>query len=233
MDAAGKWRAGGLVLGIAVAGSTLQYQDMAAILGVPALAVLLGLGMLIGELALPRPERGPRAAAVLEVRDVRDYLPQPAARGVAALAAALAVLVLLVPIASPWIRFGGRYSSYYGDAEMALFPVLAVGLALGVAALLIVQVVRQPRSGVEGEALRRDEAWRRRTVATIIAGCGVLLSAVLAGGAFLAGPFVLGGIIGGAAAVAFALYTTMLLSPASTAASIEDTSATAAARVEA
>ena len=78
-----------------------------------------------------------------------------------------------------------------------------------------------PRTGVEGAALRRDEAWRRRTIATITAGCGVLLSAVLAGGAFLAGPFILGGIVGGVAAVAFAFYTTMLLWPAPATAAAE------------
>jgi hypothetical protein len=220
MDSAGKWRAAGLVLGIAVAGSTALYPDMAALFGVPALALPLGLGILIGEVTLPRPERGPRAAAVLEVRDVRDYLPQPAARGVAALATALAVLALLVPTLSPWLPLG-PLTYFYGDPRIALLPVLSVAIALGAAALLVLHIVRRPRTGVEGAALRRDEAWRRRTIATITAGCGVLLSAVLAGGAFLAGPFILGGIVGGVAAVAFAFYTTMLLWPAPATAAAE------------
>jgi hypothetical protein len=55
----------------------------------PLFAGVLFLGVLAAEVALPRPARGRVVSATLRERRVIDYLPQPAARGLAALSGAL------------------------------------------------------------------------------------------------------------------------------------------------
>lgn len=235
MDAAVKWRLAGLVPGLAAA-YTLPHT-YAYWLGVPVLAACLWLGVLVGELTLSRPERlGPRTA-VLEVRHVRDYLPQPAVRGVLALTLGLVVVLVVGAVVSGppifhWYRLpdvaAGDWTGWgvfeYFSADSwtgALVAGLTIAGSLGFGWLLVRQVVRAPRAGVDAERFRLDEAWRRRTAQTITAACGVLVSAAMAGILFLAadwaGRFLTSlafALAGSVALLAFAGYTAMLMHPA-------------------
>jgi hypothetical protein len=246
METAVWLRLAGLVCG-------MTFGFLLAQSGLGALAPLvfagcLFLGVLAGEVTLPRPERTVSGSAALEVRRVRDYLPQPAARGVLVIAATFGGLLGLLAVTGFVGRGGGLYvlgmsgwyqkDSFPGFGALAGYPpagllistVLTVSLSVALAAIVLRLLVRSPRSGAEADQRGRDEAWRRRTARTITATAGIVVSlalsalglgaawAVVAGygpGALLGATLL--AATGALALVAFAGYTSMLISlPAGT-----------------
>ena len=230
LDTAGRWRLAGLVLGISggYLATTYSMGSSGEMFAAPVFIAGVALGVLAGEVTLPRPERGATRMAALEVRQVRDYLPDPAARGVRIMAVALGAVALLALVSQYFWSFGPVYyagfdpvyPSYYSSPVgiVALTALASVGAALGLAWLVLVQVARSPRTGVDGEQRHRDEVWRHRTASTITAACGVILSGVLAGILLLLGRRSTVSVLlipaGSMMLVAFGAYTAMLLRPA-------------------
>ena len=243
METAVWLRLAGLVCGMTF-GFLLAQSGLGALAPLVFAGCLI-LGVLAGEVTLPRPERTVSGSAALEVRRVRDYLPQPAARGVLVIAATFGGLLGLLAVTGFVGRGGGLYvlgmSGWYHEdgfgafagyppAGLLISTVLTVCLSVALAAIVLRLLVRSPRSGAEADQRGRDEAWRRRTARTITATAGIVVSLALSAlglGAALAvvagyGPGVLLGATllaatGALALVAFAGYTSMLISlPAGT-----------------
>jgi hypothetical protein len=239
METPARIRLAGLIGGIALGASVSLGQW--SVLGPPLFAGVLFLGVLAAEVALPRPARGRVVSATLRERRVIDYLPQPAARGLAALSGALLGLaffgILAGLVESGFSLTDGidlrallRYA-YYGEwqygigygvtgtASSALFTIVT-SLAAGL--ILLRLVVRSPRAGSDAEQRRQDDAWRRRTATVIVAALGVLVSGLVAGGAFFFAAHVapyeplpaftlLAAIVGAIGLAAFSGYVVMLL----------------------
>jgi hypothetical protein len=234
METAARLRLAGLVGGIAL-GASVSLGSW-SVFGPPIFAGALFLGVLAAEVALPRPERSRVASATLRERRVRDYLPQPAARGVVALAAIMVGVIglgILGRITAAGFTFTGidltnalRYlingDWAYGMQGVVGSAVLTVLGSLALGLILLRLVVRSPRTGSDAEQRRRDEAWRRRTARVIVAALGAFLSGLVAGVGFGVAsslaeaeivPFLslLGSLVGAAALVAFGGYVAMLL----------------------
>jgi hypothetical protein len=179
MDAAGRSRLIGLIIGI-----TLAFSLMHTIwfLWAPALLVVpVALGLLIGELTLPRPARAV-GAATLRTRQVRDYVPRGAGVTIAAMLLALAAS-LLTP---PWIQSDYVIWYYSGnDAfQLARSALATLAVVIGFSAVAVWTIVRSRAAGATEEQQVLDEAWRRRTVGTI-AALAATLSSLAAAAALL------------------------------------------------
>jgi len=196
MDTAGRIRLGGLVAGLSVAVALTpgSLRGIAA----PVFVVSLVLTVLVGEVVLPRPERGRRSSAagwsepaspglaserstaMLEVRRIRDFAPRGALRGVVAL---VIVFVVLAGFAAALaVSVAGTFEVVGGWGLLGLAPSFAAVLAFGilVAWVTLRQVARAPRAGGD-EDRHGDEAWRRRTATSIIVAAGVLASLAVVG----------------------------------------------------
>ena len=239
METPARIRLAGLIVGIAL-GTSVSLGRW-SVLGPPLFAGVLFLGVLAAEVALPRPARGRVVSATLRERRVIDYLPQPAARGLAVLAGALLGLAFFGILAgmaetgfSAWegidlravlryVYYGGwEYGISYGITETATSALLTIVASLAAGLILLRLVVRSPRAGSDAEQRRQDEAWRRRTATVIVAALGVLLSGLVAGGAFFFAAHVapyewlpiftmLAATIGAVGLAAFSAYVVMLL----------------------
>jgi hypothetical protein len=239
METPARIRLAGLIGAIAL-GASVSLGEWSA-LGPPIFAGVLFLGVLAAEVALPRPARGRVASATLRERRVIDYLPQTAARGLAALAGALLGLAFFGILAGlvetqfsfqdgidlrAILRYGysgeWQYGIGYGVTATASSALITIVASLAAGLLLLRLVVRSPRAGSDAEQRRLDEAWRRRTAAVIIAALGVLISGLVAGGSFYFAAHVapyeslpfftfLAATVGAIGLAAFSGYVVMLL----------------------
>lgn len=178
---------------------------------VPAVfACVLIIGVLAGDVVARTDARTPGAAG-LEVRRVRDFLPQRLVLLTTLTALALTVfLVWATAIASPddlgragrSLRFGcieqGCSSGSLGPWPGSFYSVpmaasLLVVALLGGFTLLI--AVRRPRDGSDPDIVRVDDVVRRRSVESVVASMGLAVSGSLAGvGLFSGGQLASSGV---------------------------------------
>lgn len=188
-----RWQVAGLVLGAAFAWGVQDRGSLGrgVLLAAPLGALVVLLGVVVGELRVPPPD-GATRSALLEVRRVRDHLPRGLASAVGAATGLLgALLVLTTALGSPddlgrpgrWLARSctavtaegrGPWPGSFYSAPLA--AVLVVGLA--VALLAVQRVVRRPRSGEDAAV---DDALRRGSVTAVTAAVGLLVTVPLAG----------------------------------------------------
>ncbi|ASW56199.1 hypothetical protein [Plantactinospora sp. KBS50] len=188
----------GLVAGLAVFNGPGSWLGMGAALAAPTFAGCLLAGVLVGEVVAARPS-GTTRTAVLEVRDVRSYLPPPLTGWVVAAVLGLAGLLTVTSIVgSPddQGRPGRSLVLACADQRTAAGPwpgvyySLPIGLSvLGglLAALAVIwMVIRRPRPGPDPAVRAADDHVRRQSVRAVLSACGVLAAAPLAGVAIIA-----------------------------------------------
>jgi hypothetical protein len=188
-----RWRLAGLVVGLAVAATSVQSGALGrgVLLAVPLLALCVLLGVVGGELGVRAPAGGRRSAAI-EVRSARGYLPRVLTPLVAAATAGLAALLVFttaIASADDLGRAGRSLSracsavsaegrgpwpgSYY---SVPLAAVVVVGLVL--AAVALASIARRPR---QGEDAVLDDALRRQAATAVVAAVGLLVTVPLVG----------------------------------------------------
>ena len=201
----GRWCWGGVALGTVLAVGSVQTGGTlgrGVMLAAPLFALGVLVGVIVGELRVAAPPRAapPRAArsAALEVRRVRDYLPDHLTGVVAAAASTLGLLMVattasgspddlgragrslvrvcsdgLITASGPWP--GSFYS----------LPLAAIVLGgLGATAFALQRVVGRPR---QGEDVLVDDMLRRDAAAAVIAASGILIAVPLAGTSAIGG----------------------------------------------
>lgn len=189
-----RWRWGGVVLGIGLAGGATQVEGALGrglMLTAPLFALGVLAGVLMGELRVTAPDETKRSAS-LDVRRVGDYLPRGLATAVALAAGTLAALLIVTTfLGSPddLGRSGRRLVQVCSDAitegrgpwpgSFYSLPLAAIVLGgLAAATLALHRVARRPR---QGEDVAVDDALRRSAVASVVAAAGLLVAVPLAG----------------------------------------------------
>jgi len=164
------------------------------------------LGVLVVDLTSRDAARTAGVAGV-EVRRVRDFLPQSLFRYTAAAGAALLALTTwTVAAASPddlgragrAFRYGCLENCTSGDTSGMFTPwpgsfyatplwgaLLGVLLLAGIALLVI---VRRPRNGADPALVKLDNVIRRRSAESVVAAVGIATAGSLAGLGLIAGP---------------------------------------------
>lgn len=193
----------GFVIGLAVIVPVAVAGQLGrGLMLVPAVfAAVQILGVLVGDV-IARDDARTVGVAGLEVRRVRDFLPQPLTWLVAVMAVALAgLLAWATAVASPddlgrhgraltyactegctYGRFGPWPGSYYS------LPMTVALLSVGLFAALAVWVtVRRPRNGANADIVRTDDVMRRRSVESVVASMGIATAGSLAGVGVVAG----------------------------------------------
>lgn len=199
-----RWRLGGLAVGLAAAGATVATSSLGrgVMLAVPVAALCVLAGVVVGEVRVTAPDRAVRSA-VLEVRRVRNYLPQRLSASVASATLALVgVLAWTTAVGSAddlgragrvlARQCGPLVSEAHSPWPGAYYSLPLLTLVVGgvlVAAVAVRLVVRRPR---QGEDVAVDEALRYRAVRAIVAAVGLLV-AVPSAGVFLVTAVALGG----------------------------------------
>ncbi|WP_232074680.1 hypothetical protein [Phytohabitans suffuscus] len=198
-----RWRLGGLLAGIALAGFLVLVQPdrwlgLGIALAAPALAMCVVAGVLIGEVTAAAPQ-GTRRSAALEVRTLRSYLPRTLTWSAAVTVTGLAALltatgltgdaddlgragrVLTLTCGADGTQSTGPWPGTYYGAPIGA-AVLAGLAGAGLAARTVVGR-RRPDPAVRGA----DDLLRRASVRTIVASAGLLAATPLAGAAALTG----------------------------------------------
>jgi hypothetical protein len=195
-------RVAGLAGGFVLAWWLAQTEGlgMGVALALPALAVCVLTGVLVGELATGNPS-GETRRATLEVRSAWSYLPYVRVRWLAGLTGLLLVVLTMTSVAGgpdDMGRPGRAFTTACGsDVVTSVGPwpgtfyslpvgaVVLVGAIL--AAVVLRTVLRRPRPAVDDNTLASDDALRRGAARAITGACGLLVAAPLAGTAFFAG----------------------------------------------
>lgn len=189
-------RGAGVVMGMVAGGAAAYWGALGRglLLAGPAFGLCVLVGVVAGEISV-RPKGGQTRTAVVEVRQVRDYLPRGLAAAVLGATAALAGLVAvttataaaddlgrpgralmlscrpgLLQIMGPWP--GSFYSAPL--AALVIAGLIAAGAALRA-------VIGRARTGADPDAVAADDAVRRRAAWTITGACGILVTLPLAG----------------------------------------------------
>lgn len=188
-----RWRiadlAAGIVVGIAAAERGALGRGL--LLAVPLCALCVLVGVVIGELRVTAPQ-GPVRSAGLEIRRVRDYLPRRLSAVVAGATAVLATVLALTTATGSADDLGRAGRSFvrrcsavqtggagpWPGSFYALPLALVVLLGLLLAVLALHRVVRRPRQGEDPAA---DDGSRRQAAEAVVAACGLLVAAPLAG----------------------------------------------------
>jgi TRAP-type C4-dicarboxylate transport system permease small subunit len=195
------YRVGGLVVGLVAAvllnNTPASWLGLGTALTGPAFGLCLLVGVVLGELR-PLPA-GPRRTATLEVRAVTRYLPRALTTWVAVVTLVLAGFLILTTAfgsADDMGRAGrsltvtcGPDRGFSAGPWPGLFYSVPIGAAVGLglaAAVLAARIVARRRRPQTDDA-RTDDRARRTSTRTIVAACGVLTAAPLAGAAFIAG----------------------------------------------
>lgn len=230
MDGTRQWRLGGLVAGLSIA--YLLSRNGLAAWGPLALAVCLAVGVLAGEVLLPRPEPVSYARASLEVRRIRDFVPAPAPWASILLLVSASVIgqLSVLGFLAGSIRPGPPLfpaADRVGFVDVLVSSAVTLVGGLTVAVAVLATIVRSPRRIGDADHRWRDEEWRHRNVSAIVAAAGVFVSAVAAGLAMSTTPApaepagvlldVLLTLALTGALIAFSLFTSVLLRPAPTA----------------
>jgi hypothetical protein len=188
----------GLIAGLTVASGPSSWLGMGAALAVPTFAGCLLAGVLVGEVVATAPS-GPSRTAALEVRDVRSYLPPLMTRSVVAAVIGLAGFLTVTSVVGGPDDQGrpGRsltlvcadYASTVGPWP-GVYYSLPIGLSVlgGLLAAMVVtwMVTRRPRPDPDPAARTADDRVRRASARAVMAACGVLAAAPLAGVAVVA-----------------------------------------------
>jgi hypothetical protein len=188
-----RWRLAGLVAGVAVAIVSAQHGALGRglMLAVPLCALCVLAGVVLGELRVSAPQGAVRSAT-LEVRRVRDYLPQRLTAAVGTATGLLLVVLALTTATGSADDLGraGRSFALRCSAVMAgatgpwpgsfysvpLALVVLAGLLL--AAFALRRVVQRPR---QGEDAAVDDVLRRQAAEAVVASCGLLVALPFAG----------------------------------------------------
>lgn len=199
-----RWRVGGLLIGLLVAGLTLGQGGLGrgVLLAAPLFGLCSLLGVVIGELQVEAPG-GETRSATLQARRVRDYLPTRLAVVVSS------TIALLVMVATMTTAIGSAYDPDRAGRSLAracgeqiletrdLWPgsfytgplaiVVLVGLAVAGTALR--RIVSRPRP--DGES-GLDDTLRRHAATAVTAAVGLLVAVPLAGISLVAADRLLG-----------------------------------------
>jgi hypothetical protein len=200
-----RWRlagvAGGLLAAVAVAG--VDGLGVGLLLAAPAFALCVLAGVLVGEVTAVGPASTPTRGAALETRRAGDYLPVRLGGAVAAMAGVLGLLLVATSASAAaddlgragrelrqvcpdgMVAGGSPWPGSFYSVPLAL--TVLVGLLLAGAALRGVVGRSRAGLGADPELRALDDLVRRRAARAIVAACGVLISAPLAGTAVVAG----------------------------------------------
>lgn len=209
----------GLLGGLAVVSVLLDEDETGRSLLIigPLIGVALLAGVLGGELITPRPERGPARTALLETREVTDYLPG-SARWVARLVIAYAVVTVgagaVGAVPGGWI--GSRCSvpsswRAWPVADYTAPGVVVVAVGLGLAGVVLHRLVARPRPADTAADIAADDLARRETAAAVVAGCAVLVAVPLGGTSLVAGLSLSGNCVPAVAAAGWLLVIVALV----------------------
>ncbi|WP_424537211.1 hypothetical protein ACOZ38_14590 [Sphaerisporangium viridialbum] len=163
-------------------------------LAAPLFGLCVLAGVLVGEFSV-RASDGQTRQAVVEVRQVRDYLPRQLSRAVITAACALVALLLATTAAGSPDDLGRAGRSLFrrcsptsaeGHGPWAgsfySFPLGIVVLVGVVAAVLALrQIVRRPRPENPSGRIVSDDVLRRRAANAVTGACGVLVTIPLIG----------------------------------------------------
>ncbi len=198
------WRSAGLLIGVvaalALAGGPPDWLGLGVALAAPTFAMCLLAGVLVGELAATVPA-GPTRHAALEVRTIGGYLPRVMTWWVAGLTGGLVVFLVLTGVAGQdddQGRIGRGLSVVCGPDQVERtspwpgvyygVPIMAAGLAgLGGGGGAGGAAPRRRRPLTDPAGRAADDRIRRTSARAVVAACGVLVAAPLAGSALLAG----------------------------------------------
>jgi hypothetical protein len=188
----------GVVTALMVATDPGSRLGLGAALAVPAFAGCVLAGVLVGELVAAGPS-GTTRTAVLEVRGLSSYLPPLMTRFVVTIVIGLAAfLTITTVVGSPddQGRPGRTLALVCGDYAFAAGPwpgvyySVPIGLSVlgGLLAAMVVtwRITRRPRPNPDPAARAADDRVRRASAHAVIAACGILAAAPLAGVAFVA-----------------------------------------------
>ncbi|BCJ45936.1 hypothetical protein GCM10010168_56440 [Actinoplanes ianthinogenes] len=196
------WRLAGLVLGlvaaILLATGPPSRLGVNTALAVPAFALGLLAGVILGEVT-GRAPAGATRTATLEVRTATAFLPRRMTglvAGLAVLAAAFYTATTLAAGPDDLGRAGRALTVTCDDVtvsntpwpgEFYTFPIaLAMLAGLTAAGFATWAVVRRRRPVADEAGRAADDAVRRTAARAIVAACGVLVCAPLAGSAAVA-----------------------------------------------
>lgn len=182
----------GLVAGGAAVGSGALGRGL--LLAGPVFGLCVLAGVMVGEISV-RPTGGQTRTAVVEVRQVRDYLPRGLAEAVLVAAAVLLALVTVTTVTAGlddlgrpgrvlmfrcgpglWQNHGPWPGSFY---SVPLAAMVAAGLIGAGGALRV--VIRRARTSADQDVVAADNALRQRSARTITGACGILVAVPLAG----------------------------------------------------
>ncbi len=213
-------RLAGVGVGIAAAAAVLDaappnWLGLEAALAAPVFACCLLAGVLIGEVSGTVPT-GPDRTAPIEVRSVRSYLPRfmtAATLGIGAVLAVLLTATSSMGSADDMSRSGRFLTLTCQDLEASTGPwpglyytlpiAASVLIGAGAAAITLRAVARRRRPATGAAVHAADDDARRASARAIIAACGVLVAAPLAGTGAFAGMAMIGNACATAAATAF------------------------------
>ena len=192
------WRVAGLLAGVAAAlallGAPARLLGLGSALAAPAFALVLLVGVIVGELS-GRPPTGVTRTATIEVRSAAAFLPRGLLRWVAVTGAVLALFLAVTTLTGSADDLGraGRALSVACSPEVGstvtpwpgsfyagpIAATVLIGLLL--AALASRAVARRPRPRPDEPARLADDQLRRASGRAITAAVGVLVAAPLAG----------------------------------------------------
>lgn len=188
-----RWRLGGLLVGLVVAGGAAQQGTLGrgVLLAAPLVALCVLLGVVAGELRVRAPG-AQRRSAPLEVRSARDYLPRVTTVAVGAATALLAgLLAFTTAVAAPddlgragraltraCSAVSSETRSPWPGSFYALPLSLLVVLGLAAATAALVRIGRRPR---QGEDTLTDDLLRRQAATAVVAAVGLLVTVPLVG----------------------------------------------------
>lgn len=188
----------GIVTGLTVASGPSSWLGMGSALAAPTFAGCLLAGVLVGEVVAAGPS-GTTRTAVLEVRDVRSYLPPLMTRSVVAVVVGLtAFLTVTSMVGGPddQGRPGRSVALVCADHTAAAGPwpgvyysvPIGISVLAGLLAAMVVtgMVTQRPRPDPDPAARAADDRVRRASARAVMAACGVLAAAPLAGVAVVA-----------------------------------------------
>lgn len=193
---AGRWQAGGVVAGLIAAAIAADSNPLGrgTALAAPLFAVLLLVGVLVGELVVRAPSAG-MSTTTLRVRRAVDYVPRRLGAAVALATVGLGGLLACTTAAGSADDMGRPGRSLVRGAQAtgpwpgSFYSVpLTAAAAFGLLAALLTlaQIARRPRAGGSVALEQVDEALRRRSGERVTASVGVLSGVPLLGVALLA-----------------------------------------------
>ncbi|GAA3801725.1 hypothetical protein ACFS5L_40600 [Streptomyces phyllanthi] len=198
---AGRWRRGGLAVGL-IAAVLLTYGGLLPAgnfwLAGPVFGACVLAGVLVGEFLVSRPD-GTVRTAVLTPRRMRDYLPRGYGPLLGVLLLALAALLAVITAAtSRMVGPGGliRFAcsngivfivSQWSVLSLVLGVLVSVVGGAGVCLLVVRKIVVRPALPADAASGTVDDALRAASAEAVTLAWGSLVAASLLASALLAG----------------------------------------------